>query len=198
MKNCLLLIFVIAVSFVSSSGQSTLSAINDLAKGIDGYVATKKNSNLVFADTSDYTDESKPSWRKFASEKALEKYRADRETYSIAYVWMRGGKPVKANFTLSSPSGDWAKYVYHYFRDDGTLAKAEVDYRTFHGDFIVEQNLYYSPTGKLLKKTTTYKNLQSGKPVTPEDHYLVDNSELLAGDIYKRVRKLPFHRLIKK
>jgi hypothetical protein len=198
MKNPIQILLLIALLAAVAPAQATIKAIDTYAKGIDRHTASRKNPKVVFADTSDHTGTSKANWRKFASEKALEKHRETSETYSIAYTWAKNGELVASNFTLFSGSGDWAKYVNHYFRPDGTLAKVEVDYRTFHGDFIVEQNLYYSPSGKLIKKTTAYKDLQTGKPKKPEAGYLDDNSELLAGDIYKAVAKLPFARLIKK
>jgi hypothetical protein len=195
MTRSLLAILAAGILAAPAISQTTVASINTYVKGIDRYA--RRAPKVLFADVSDYENSRKAEWRKFASEKALEKHREASEAYSIAYTWSRGGRLVAANFTLFSPSGDWTKYVNHYFRSDGTLAKVEVDYRTFHGDFIVEQNIYYGPTGKLLRITTAYKDLQTGKPKKPEAGYLDDNSDLLAGDIYKRIAKLPFAGLIK-
>ncbi len=195
MKRCLFVLVALVALCAVGKGQVTVASIDTYAKEVDRHV--KRSAKIVFADVSDYEGGKRAQWRRFASEKELEAHRENSETYSIAFTWSRGGKLVAANFTLFSPSGDWTKYVNHYFRPNGTLAKVEVDYRTFHGDFIVERNIYYGATGKPLKTTTAYKDLQSGKPKKPEAGYLGDNSELLAGDIYKTVRRLPFARLLK-
>ena len=72
---------------------------------------------VVFADTSNYAVKNpEPKWQKFASEKALEKFRDKAVTYSIAYNWRRNGKIVASNFTNSSESGDWAMYIDHCSR----------------------------------------------------------------------------------
>lgn len=197
MKKTICLFFLIVSLAVAVAAQTTVKAIDTYAKSIDRHTSNSKNAKVVFADVSDYEAGSKAMWRKFASEKALEKHRESTQAYSIAFTWTKGGKLVASNFTLFSPSGDWTKYVNSYYRPDGSLARTFVDYRTFHGDFIVEQSLYFNTTGKLLKKTTAYKDLQTGKPKKPEDGYLSDNSELLAGDYYKRTSKLPFAHLLK-
>lgn len=189
---------MLVLSGFATTAQTTVVAIDAYAKSIDRYTAGRKNAKVVFADVSDYEEGSKAKWRKFASEKALDRHREQSEAYTIAYTWTKDRKFAASNFTLFSPSGDWTKYVNSYYRPDGTLAKVEIDYRTFHGDFIVEQERYFSPAGKLLRKKTAYKDLQSGKRKKPEAGYLSDNSELLAGDYYKTVAKLPFARLLKK
>lgn len=198
MKNTICIALVVLSLTMAGAAQATIKAIDSYAKDISRYATNKRNVKTVFADVSDVSEGSKPNWRKFASEKALEKHRESSETYSIAYTWTRNGKLVASNFTLFSGSGDWAKYVYHFFRTDGSLAKAEIDYRTFYGDFIVEQSLYYNRSGELLKKTTAYKDLQSRKPKKPDPDTLTDNSRLLTDDIYKRTADLPFAVLIKK
>jgi hypothetical protein len=120
------LIAILIMFLGSMSGTSSSQAANKAEiESIDAYCKTvdaiqDKTAGLVFADTAGLNDDT-PKWRGFASEKALEKFREDSDTYSIAYNWRKGTKIVASNFTLFSDSGDWAKYVYHCFREDGSL-----------------------------------------------------------------------------
>src|SRR5207237_10045285 len=81
-----------------------------------------------------------------------------------ARCWRKNRKLAKSNFTMFSPSGDWSKYVYQYFRTDGTLAKAEIDYRTFEGDLILLQDHYFDTKGKVIKTTSKFLDLRTHKP----------------------------------
>jgi len=204
MKKSLLFLFVIfALSFLPVGAQTNKNAeikrINAYVKTVDTFVKRYKNPHLIFADISDYNDDSKTKWRKFASEKALEKFRDQTETYTIAYNWLQRGKIVKSNFTLFSPSGDWANYVYHHFREDGSLAKVESEMRTFNGDLIIIQNFYFDRQGRLLKKTVKYLDLQTQKPIKPTKEFLAGKADF-SDDVeyYKKTSKLPFANLVKK
>ena len=147
----------------------------------------------MFADTASQTS-ARSKWRQFASEKALDAFRAKSETYEIAYCWKQSGSIVEVSTTLFSGSGDWVNYVYHYFRPDGSLAKVESDFRTFYGDLIVEQEVYYNAGGKQLKKAVRYRDLKTRKfkKVDPKS----DPVSLSKFDTYKTVKKLPFAHLL--
>src|SRR5215203_928122 len=172
---------IIAFSFLPTGAQTNKNAeikrINAYVKTVDALTKRYKNPHLIFADTSDYNEGSRPKWRKFASEKALEKFRETSETYTIAYNWLQRGKIVKSNFTLFSPSGDWANYVYHHFREDGSLARAESEMRTFNGDLIIIQDFYFDRKGKLLKKTVKYLDLQTKKPIKQTKEFLAGKAD---------------------
>jgi hypothetical protein len=203
MKKFGLLAFLIVIFSLLVSAQTNKKAeiklIDAYSKTVDAFVKKYKSPHLVFADVSDYETNSKPKWKKFASEKALEKFRETTETYSIAYNWQKNGKITKSNFTLFSPSGDWAQYVYHYFREDGTLAKAESEMRTFNGDLIVIQDFYFDAKGKLLKKTVKYLDLQTEKPIKPTKEFLENNAGFVDDvEYFKRTSKLPFASLLRK
>lgn len=195
----MLVLAILTLQVAAASAQSLKAQV----KSIDAYCKTidalaKKTKKIVVADTSDYMDENaKPKWQKFASEKALEKFREDTETYSIAFNWLKNGKIVLSNFTNFSPSGDWTKYTNHYFRQDGTLAKAAIDYRTFQGDIIVLRSIYFDANGKELTTTTKYKDLNTQKTKTPEAGSFNPGS-LNESDHYLTTEKLPFRDLITK
>lgn len=198
-KRGIIFFFVVifAFSFLPAAAQTGKTAeikrIRAYVKTIDAFVG-KKNPHLIFADTSDYNEGSKPKWRKFASVKALEKFRAQTETYTVAYNWRKNGKLVQSNFTLFSPSGDWAQYDFHYFRADGTVAKVTSELRTFMGDLIILRNFYFDGKGKLLRQAIQYRDLNTNKPVKkPKD----GDFQTTDVTIYKTVRRLPFARLIK-
>ena len=200
MKKTLLLLLMLACAGAvfaqakkTTANTAEIKTIDAYVKKVDGYVKIHKSPNLVFADTSSQTS-SRAKWKKFASEKALDKFREKSETYEICYVWLQSGQIAETSTTLFSGSGDWVNYVYHYFRADGTLAKVESDFRSFYGDLIVEQEVYYNAGGKQLKKNTRYRDLKTKKfkKVDPK----TDPVSLSKFDTYKTVKKLPFAHLL--
>jgi hypothetical protein len=186
-------IFALAILPVSAQKRRTaeIKRIDAYVKTLDAFVKNRP-PHLIYADTSDYEAASSPKWQKFASEKALEKFREQTETYTVAYNWRKNGKLVQSNFTLFSPSGDWSQYDFHYFRADGSVAKIASELRTFYGDLIVQRDFYFDGKGKLIRQTTRYRDLNTNKPVKkPKDSF--SGSEV---KIYKTVRRLPFAKLI--
>jgi len=171
--------------------------INSYVRSIDSFVKNGRNI-LIVANTADY-DKEKPEWKRFDSEADLEKFREKTETYTIAYNFRKGGNLVASNFTKFSPSGDWAKYLNHYFRNDGSLAKVTRELRTFYGDFIVIEDLYFDRKGKQLKKSVRYLDLTSHKPKKPSKEDLDGfDFTLKEKDFYKRSSNLPFAELLSK
>lgn len=183
-----------ALTFVVSSlsfGQTAdVKSIDAYAATIKAYTAKRSTPKLVFADVSNVETEQPSKYQKFVSEKALEKHRDRSEVYSIAYVWQKAGKTVAANFTLSSPSGDWVKYNYHLFRADGTLAMVESDYRTFMGDFVVIRKRYFDTAGKEIHKTTKIQDLKTRKAKKAPDGIMGDDPD--EADYYLTTALLPF------
>ncbi|MFT3746045.1 MAG: hypothetical protein QM785_17375 [Pyrinomonadaceae bacterium] len=185
----------------AASNVAAQAKISPAVKKIDAYVKTVdairtklKKPSLVFGDTADIESD-KEKWQKFASDKALEKFRTRNEVYNIAYNWLSGGKIVQSSFTLSSPSGDWAKYNNHYFRVDGTLAMIESDYRTFLGDFMVIRRRYFDTAGKQIHMTEKYLDLRSKKPKKHPDGVMGDDKDEV--DYYLTTATLPFASLLK-
>jgi hypothetical protein len=196
------LIFALAIlpAAAQKSNNAEIKRIDAYVKTLDALVKKTKAPSLIFADTSDYNEGSKPQWRKFASEKALEKFRAETsETYTIAFNWLQRGRIVRSNFTLFSPSGDWTEYVFHDFRADGTLAHARSEMRTFMGDLIIIQDFYHDRRGRLLKKSVKFRDLTTDKPLKPSAEFLKNNADLLTdAEYYKKTSLLPFARLLRK
>lgn len=203
MKRRILFCFVIFALvglpvFAQKSKNAEIRRIDAYVKTLDRFVKNRK-PHLIFADTADFDAESAPKWQKFASEKALEKFREERsETYTIAYNWLQKGKIVKSNFTLFSPSGDWTQYVYHDFRADGSLAHLQSEMRTFNGDLIIIQDFYFDRAGRLLKKTVKYRDLQTQKPIRATKEFLETKGNF-SNDVeyYMKTNKLPFAKSIK-
>lgn len=185
--------------FAQKGAATEITRIDAYVKTLDAFVKNRK-PHLIVADTSaDYNENSQPKWQKFATEKALEKFREEtNETYTIAYNWLQKGKIVKSNFTLFSPSGDWTQYIYHDFRADGSLAHAQSEMRTFNGDLIIIQDFYFNQAGKLLKKSIKYRDLQTDKPIKATKKFLETKGNF-SNDVeyYTTTGKLPFAKLIK-
>jgi hypothetical protein len=190
-----LLTFVIAPSHTAAqSGKAAINEIDAYVKTVDGIVKRRRNPDRVFADTADMNS-SREKWRRFASIKALDRFRKRSETYSISYNWLSAGKIVASNFTLFSASGDWAKYVNHYFRPDGTLARVDTDYRTFMGDFVVLRSRYFDPKGNQISSSVKYLDLTTRKPKDAGEGVMGDDPKEV--EYYLKTSKLPFARLMK-
>ena len=186
-----LLFLLIFVSFTFGQNRRTkeIREINSYVKSVSTYIDKSSKKLKIYADVS---KTEKPKWRKFDSEKTFEKFRENVEVYTIAYVWRKRNKIVEANFTFSSGSGDWAHYVFYSFREDGTIAKIKAELRTFYGHIIVIRNLYFDRNGNQIKKTIQYRDLETGKPKTPNDDFIDEKI-----NIYKTTKKLPFIKLLK-
>lgn len=193
LKNISLLIAATLTLGGIAAAQNSVAQIDTYVRSIKKVTAGTKNK-IVVADTGDY-EANKSNWKKFASEKALEKHRETSETYSIAYNWKKDGKLVGSNFTDFSPSGDWTQYTFHYFRPDGTLAKVEAELRTFNGDWIVNRDYWFDKNGKQIKKTSKYLDLNTKKPKKPTSD-IKDDTGVFAVTYFKSVKKLPFTSLI--
>jgi hypothetical protein len=165
----------------------SVKAIEAYAKQIEAFVKKEGKPHLIIADIADYNKSDQPVWKKYDSEEEFEKARETEESYTIAYNWQKDGKLIATNFTYSSPSGDWAQYVYYVFREDGTTARAERELRTFLGDMIVNRVYIYDKSGKLLKQTKTFRDLNTQKIVKPTDNFMDMDVE-----IYKNKGSLPF------
>ena len=201
MKNSILflltaIILVFQGNVFGQSVKAEVKTIDAYCKTIDVITKKAKKPDLIFADTSDYTDQnSTPKWQRFASEKALEKFRDKTETYSIALSWRKDGKIVASNLTNFSPSGDWAMYIFHCFRTDGTLARVKSELRTFNGDYIITQTRYFNVNGKQINTTVKYQDLTTRKFKKPTSDF---DSSFSDEDIFKTTAKLPFAKLITK
>jgi len=197
MKKLLLLIsavFLLCSGVFAQKAKGT-GVIDSYVAGVKKITESKRNPKIVVADTKEYEQE-KSKWQKFTSETALEKFREKTETYSIAYNWKSDGKVVATNFTDFSPSGDWTMYTFHFFRPDGSLAKVESEMRTFNGDYIIKKSFYIDEKGTLLKKTSRYLDLTTGRPKKPTRDMLDENSGFGEVVYYKTTDKLPFAALL--
>lgn len=193
-RATVLLILAIAAGASAQAKRSAeIRKIDALVRTIDK--VSQSSEKIVVADTAGF-DQVKADWKLFESEKALDKFRDTSETYTIAFNWRRGGKIAASNFTLFSPSGDWTKYIFHYFRPDGSLALVRSELRTFYGEFIVKEDRYFDRRGRLLKKTVKYYDLQSGKLKKPTKEMRDDNPSLYKVDYFMNADKLPFASLI--
>ena len=170
--------------------------IDALVRTIDAQVKRPKAAKLIFADVSDINSETPAKWEQFISEKALERHRDKTEAYTIAYVWLSGGKIVSTNFTHSTPSGDWVRYVYSYFRLDGSLARVETDFRTFNGDFRVIRRRYFDTAGKEVKNSVKFLDLQTRQPKKAPNGVMGDDPKAI--DYYMTTAKIPFAHLVGK
>ena len=123
------------------------------------------------------------SWREL-------KGKTDQQLDESCDVWTRDGKVVLAFFGFTSGSGDWYHFIKYYYREDGTLAKIQARLNTFAGNVSVLRDRYYDASGKLLKSTRRFLDLQTHKPVKKADFH--DDPI----PMFKKAGDLPFHRLL--
>jgi hypothetical protein len=177
---------------VQAQSPAGIAAIEAYVRQMDAYVKRNSRRGRLFADTSDYTAANvPPRWQEFRNKRELER----AEVYSAATVWSNtAGDIVVAEFSLSSPSGDWAQYNTYYYRNDGTLAKRHSELRTFMGDLIVIRDRLYDPTGKMLQTRTRYLDLTTRKPKKAAEGSFQD----MPIELYAKTSSLPFYALLKK
>ena len=187
MRYISLVLVLIACVQPSFAQTTSVAEITAYKKQVDRFIKQKPKERL-FGDVSTDVNDSEGVWREFKSEAARRK--ASENMYQSASVYSRNGKVVGANFTFTSPSGDWAHLIMYYFREDGSLAKIEAQLNTFYGDISVVRHRYFDSHGTLLKSTQQYLDLQTHKPKKPVE--FMDNPI----PVYSTVSALPFHKLL--
>jgi len=161
-----------------------VTTIDASVKQVDRFIKRNDKRRRTFGNAGDEQDH----WKEFKGKPA--KGETDPEDLDeVAYVWVRAGKVVAARFAFQSGSRDWAHYVTYYFREDGTLEKIHAQLNTFYGDISVVRERFYSSSGKLLRTSTRYLDLQSQKSRKRGDF----QDEPIP--VYLRLRELPFSNL---
>lgn len=164
-----------------------VTAVREYVKATADFAEKQGSPHLIVADISDYSEGSKPVWKKYESREEFENSREEEESYTVAFVWFQENVPVAVNFTYSSPSGDWALYVEYVFRTDGSVAGIRRELRTFQGNVIVVKNFLFDEKGKKLNEKTEFFDLETEKPIPPKKNFA--DMEV---DLYKSVKALPF------
>lgn len=180
-----------APSAPAQSKSTNIASIEAYSKTVDQFIKRNKKAARIFANVASDNEQAKDLWREFKTEKARDKADTGDNLNENAYVWLKGGKLVGANFTFQSPSRDWAHFVMYYYREDGTLAKTESTLNTFYGNVTIKRNTYYAPNGKPLHTTTRYLDLNTQKPIKPKGDFFDEPTP-----VYSKVSALPFHHLL--
>ncbi len=171
--------------------EKLIASIEYYAESVKDFVENEGGPHIIIADVSDYNNSEQPDWKVYSSEAEFESARETEESYTIAYIWKKDGYVAAVNFTYSSPSGDWAQYMYYAFREDGSVARINRNLRTFMDDLIVNRTYIYDENGKVLKETTEFRDLRTDKPVKARKDFID-----LDVDFYKSTSELPFAELL--
>jgi hypothetical protein len=174
-----------ALSQTREVKQSGIAAIDSYAKQVDRFIKRNGKTRRTFGNVGNEQDH----WKEFKGKPAKGEVDPD-DLDEVAYVWVRSGKVVAVGFTFQSESRDWAHFVTYYFREDGTLAKIHAQLNTFYGNISAVRNKFYNSSGKLLRTSTRYLDLQSQKPRKRGD--FMDEPI----PVYQTVRSLPFYRIL--
>jgi hypothetical protein len=173
--------------------KTELAEIVSYAKSIDQFIKFNSRKRRIFGNIAG-VDDKLDKWREFKTAKQMERADEGDNLDESAYVWVKDGKIVAANFTFTSSSGDWVHYVNCYFRADGTLAKIHAQLNTFssaEGGLSVVREKFYGATGRLVHTSTRYLDLKSQRPTKVTD--FMDQPI----PSYKTVRALPFSKLLR-
>lgn len=179
-------------SLSTSLPTGRVAEIEAYAIDIDKFVKGSLKTERIFANVAPGTSTASAEWREFKTEEERKKADTGDNLNESAFVWLRDGKVIGANFTFQSPSRDWAQFVMYYFRGDGTLAKADSTLNTFNGGITVLRQDYYDRKGMLLKGTNHCKDLKTQQPKPCGDFQ--DKPPAF----YGAVNQLPFYRFLKK
>jgi hypothetical protein len=199
-KTIRILVTLASLLFLLSSGMGQsqknaarqkreLTAVGSYAKSIDQFTKRNARKRRIFGIVPG--EEDKPDkWAEFKYVRQA----VQANLHDSAYVWLKNGKVVAAQFSLTNSSGDWYHYVNYYFRADGTLAKIHAQLNTFaspDGGISVVRDKFYGSNGKLLHTAIRYLDLKFQKPKNREefmDQPITD---------YRTVRDLPFLKLLR-
>ena len=184
-------ILALVLSFSSINAQTseaTVKQINSYAAEVDRFV--KGNKQRIFADIAE-ASATKSLWKEFKTEADRQEAETGYNLNQNAYVWTREGRVIGANFTFTSPSGDWTHFIMYYFRDDGSLAKIDAQLNTFFGNISVIRHRYYDPRGRLLSSSGKYLDLETQKPKKRPVDFTDEPIPL-----FKSVSNLPFRKLL--
>ena len=168
--------------------KEALTAIASYAKSVDQFTKRNAGRRRIFGIVPGEEDKT-DKWAEFKYVRQA----VQANLHDSAYVWLKGGKVVAAQFSLTSSSGDWYHYVNYYFRADGTLAKINAQLNTFanpDGGISVVRDKFYSSSGTLLHTATRYRDLKSQKPRKRGD--FMDQPI----PVYQTARDLPFTKLL--
>lgn len=179
---------------LSQTVRTAVKSIEDYSDSVDKFLV-EKDPDMFFADLSGHAGTSKEKWSRFASEKSVQKAGDKIDGwYKIAHVWERDGRIVKVVMLFSSSSGDWAKDIYQYFREDGSLAYVLSHFGTFVDEYKFEESRYFDPYGRLIHKFEVSTNLMNDEPVEKVKNR--EHDTLRDGnDYYKTIGRLPFAHL---
>ncbi len=152
----------------------------------------RKDSNrvLFFADTTDYTIDSIPHWTQFPNNAAIA---SDyHEDCGQAVVYKANDNSTETYFINDDESLDWTYYITSYYRPDGTIAKVDAELRIFYGRVDAETVEYYDESGRLIKKSKQFRDLNTDKHLRKPSQDFIDEPL----QVFYRVSDLPFSHLI--
>jgi hypothetical protein len=167
-----------------------LAAIGSYTKSIDQFTKRNAGKRRIFGIVPEEEEGKPDKWFEFKTVR----HAVQANLHDSAYVWLKDGKVVAVQFSLTSSSGDWYHDVSYYFRADGTLAKIHAQLNTFaspDGGISVVRDQFYSSNGKLLHTAIRYLDLKSQKPRK--------RGEFMDQPIqaYHNARDLPFLKLVR-
>lgn len=102
-------------------------------------------------------------WEKYDSKK-------DAEYNDEVHLFFVGKRLSSARVRWGTPTGDWAKFTYYYYRENKALAYIINDYRTFcYGELRIVSRYLFNAAGKRIKLTKEFYDLITDKSIKGND-----------------------------
>jgi len=168
-----------------------LAALETYCREVDSFIKRSKTHARIFANVASGVERIPDQWQEFNTENERQAADNGENLNENAYVWIRNGNLVGANFTFQSPSRDWVQFVMYYFREDGTLAATKETFNTFNGNMSVDRERVYDARGKLLRSSVKYSDLQTGRARKAGKDFADEEAT-----VYRSVQSLPFYGLL--
>ena len=171
------------------SAEQKVAAIEQYCSETERSTGERPDLIVGVVETSQHPE---GEWRRFNSREDLHKgWETSAERYRGAYVWLRNGEVVRANFTLESPSGDWLQYSGHCFRDT-SLVRLNYELSTTSNNTMVRRQRYYDEKGHPLKSYEQFFDLRTQTPKHSAEAFIDEPTS-----VYHRVSELPFLALVR-
>ncbi len=98
----------------------------------------------------------------------------------------------------TSFSGDWGLQSGYCFGPNGAIRRMESQRRMLPFRTITNWTVYYDSFGREVFREATYRDLESGRPLTGKEVGSTEEYNAIRPIVYKRLKDLPFSHLLVK
>jgi hypothetical protein len=186
------LLFIVLLIILMQAGPKNVdpevNRIEGYCADIEAMMSRSMSSVRIFTDVSDKSKNEPERWREFITEDERQATSSQRKFPATAYVVIRNGRPVAADFMFEGDPSRWT--VGYCFREDGTLARVDAAITLESRDISISKMQFFSTTGKTIFETNRYyDNLRKQQTAEPS------NFNPPSIHIYRTIKELPFYNM---